>query len=90
MQNSLEFINATTIVKNLAHEPTRTEKGKLYGLYKQATIGNINIEKPSILNLFANEKWNYWNNYKNIEKDEAEIQYIMAVNDLIQKYGIHD
>jgi len=90
MQNSNEFLNAADIVKKLTTDPTNIEKGQLYGLYKQATIGNINIEKPSNINIIAVQKWNEWNKCLDIDKRNAEIQYINLVNSLIQKYGIYE
>ena len=88
MENSKEFIIASSIVKKLASDPDHSELGSLYGLYKQATIGNINITKPNILFFKESKKWEAWNMYKNIDKDQAEIKYIKLVNELIQKYGL--
>uniref|UniRef100_A0A6C0EDH5 ACB domain-containing protein n=1 Tax=viral metagenome TaxID=1070528 RepID=A0A6C0EDH5_9ZZZZ len=90
MTNSDEFINASKIIKKLCTEPNKDELGKLYGLFKQATIGDINTVKPNMLNYTAREKWNAWNMYNGIDKNEAEIQYINHVNELIQNYGIND
>lgn len=90
MQNSKEFINASQIIKKLSAQPTTAELGKLYGLFKQATVGDINIEIPLFINYIAREKWNAWNMYKGSNQNNAEIQYISHVNDLIQIYGIND
>ena len=89
-KNSEEFIQATKIVQLLAKPPTYIELESLYGLYKQATIGNINIDEPSKLFFKEYRKWKAWNSNKNINRDDAEIQYIKLVNELIQNYGITD
>ena len=55
----------------------------LYAYYKQATIGNINIEKPSFLNFKDTAKWNAWNEQKNTTKNNAMLNYINLVNTLM-------
>ena len=60
-----------------------TNKLLLYAYYKQATIGNINIEKPSFLNFKDTAKWNAWNEQKNINKNNAMLNYINLVNTLM-------
>ena len=88
MNNSIEFINATNIVKKLVTTPTNNEQGKLYGLYKQATIGNNTTSKPSMFDFKANKKYTYWNVYMGYSKYEAEVEYITTVNELINKYKL--
>jgi diazepam-binding inhibitor (GABA receptor modulating acyl-CoA-binding protein) len=55
----------------------------LYSLYKQATEGDINIEKPT--NFFdfpAIAKFNAWENLKGTTKEVAEQKYIDLVKSL--------
>ena len=47
--NSEQFNQAANIVKNLRQKPDQEELLKLYGLFKQAKIGDNNKEKPSCL-----------------------------------------
>ena len=54
----------------------------LYANYKQALIGNINIEKPSILNRVEMEKWKAWNNVKDTSKENSMKNYIRKVKAL--------
>ena len=90
LQNiSKEFIFASETVKKLAKKPDNEELLNLYGLYKKTTIGNINIDKPNILNFKEYGKWNAWNNCKFSNK-EAEIEYIKLVNILIEKYEVNE
>lgn len=88
--NSPEFIFATAIVKKLKQEPSNIEKADCYGLYKQATIGNVNIEKPSFFNFFELKKWEAWEKYKGLNTYDAEVKYITLVNTLIRKYSINE
>ena len=88
MNNSNEFVNATNVVKNLNQKPTNEEMSLLYGWYKQATVGNINIEKPGFLDFKGQAKYDSWNKCKGIDKYNSEVNYIKTVNILINKYGI--
>jgi diazepam-binding inhibitor (GABA receptor modulating acyl-CoA-binding protein) len=88
MPNSSQFIDATKIVTKLNQTPSNDELGQLYGLYKQATLGDNNTDKPSIFDFKGNTKWFYWMNCKGLSVYSAEVNYIVLVNQLISKYGI--
>jgi diazepam-binding inhibitor (GABA receptor modulating acyl-CoA-binding protein) len=88
MENSQQFITATETVKKLNIVPSNDELGSLYGLYKQATSGDINITKPSFFQIKELMKWNNWNNNKGMTVYEAEVGYIKFVNSMIKKYGL--
>ena len=86
MANSSQFTMAANTVKQLKVSPTNDELCILYGLYKQATIGNINIEKPNFYQFKDIAKWENWNNNKGLSVYDAEVNYIKYVNILIKKY----
>jgi len=88
MTNSKEFSAAAEYVKKLKTTPNNDELGVLYGLYKQATVGDINIPKPGFFNFKDSKKWESWNKYKGMSTYDSEVKYIIAVNTLIQEYGI--
>ena len=88
MSNSQEFLVAAETVKQLSKKPETDELQVLYGLYKQSTIGDINIEKPGFLNFKELKKWESWNSYKGCSRFDSEVKYILYVNELIQKYGV--
>jgi diazepam-binding inhibitor (GABA receptor modulating acyl-CoA-binding protein) len=48
----------------------------IYGLYKQATVGDINIEQPSFYQLTEKAKWNAWNSNKGKSSDLAKQEYV--------------
>tara|TARA_B100001093_G_C26504663_1_gene874831 strand:- start:295 stop:576 length:282 start_codon:yes stop_codon:yes gene_type:complete len=54
----------------------------LYKYYKQATIGDINIEEPSFFNFVARQKYNAWKSIEGESKESCMIHYINKVNDL--------
>ena len=89
-KNSLEFLTATNIIKQLATPPCEDEYSCLYGLYKQATIGDNTKSKPLFINIIEVKKWESWEKYKSCSQYDAEVKYITLVNDLIQKYGINN
>lgn len=88
MGNSKEFLIAADTVKQLSKTPETEELQMLYGYYKQATIGDVNVEKPGFLNFKESKKWEAWNACKGTSQFDAEVKYILYVNDLIQKYGV--
>lgn len=84
----MDFDSAVKSVVNLAGSPTNDEKLKIYGLYKQATIGDINIPAPSFFDFAGNAKWKAWSEYKGKTLEQAKQEYIEFVTALITKYGI--
>lgn len=58
---------------------TNDELLALYGLYKQATVGDNNTEKPSFYQLENKAKWEAWNNRKGLSQKQAEAEYIALV-----------
>ena len=86
MVNSKEFLIAAQTVKTLGKTPETDELQTLYGYFKQATVGDINIEKPGFLNFKEGKKWEAWNACKGVSQHDAEVKYILYVNNLIQKY----
>jgi|688.fasta_scaffold1528050_2 diazepam-binding inhibitor (GABA receptor modulating acyl-CoA-binding protein) len=84
MTNSVEFLNAVNAIKQSKENVTHDDLENLYGLYKQATVGDNNTEKPSFFNLVGVKKWNGWNKYKNMSTIDAEKAYISYVNKIIK------
>ena len=39
---------------------TNDELKEIYGLYKQATVGDINTERPGMLDFKGKAKWDSW------------------------------
>ena len=88
MSNSPQFLQAADVVKKLDQTPTNDEYKQLYGLYKQAKVGNINVDKPGFLDFRGKEKWDAWNECKNMTTYDSEVKYITLVNKLIKSYGL--
>lgn len=82
MMNDLEKDFGTSIDKIKSYEGILTidEKLELYKYYKQATVGDVNIRKPWVINFEASQKWEAWNSVKGHEKSTAMSKYIDIVN----------
>ena len=86
MSNSPEFLKAAEDVRNLTVKPTDQELLDLYGWFKQASIGDVNTDRPGMFDLKGKYKWDNWNSRKGASKDEAEKAYIELVQQLMEKY----
>ena len=81
------FQKAAEEVKTLAGDPSNDEKLKIYSLYKQATIGDVNTTRPGMLDMTGKAKWDAWSGRKGTSKEDAEAEYITTVEELKGKYG---
>ena len=75
----------TQAVENIKKIKTITDetKLKLYGLYKQSHLGDVNVECPSWFNMTARANWTAWNELKGMKQEDAEKLYIELVNKLL-------
>lgn len=80
------FTKAANDVQNLPTSPTDQEKLKLYGLYKQVTVGDNSSPKPGMLDFTGKAKWQAWEDNKGLSQEEAEKKYIQLVSQLQEKY----
>ena len=85
---SAEFTKAAEDVKKLTERPTDQELLDLYGYFKQATVGDINTDRPGMfsLDLKGKAKWDNWNSRKGLSKEDAEKKYVELVKTLMEKY----
>nr|P45883.2 RecName: Full=Acyl-CoA-binding protein homolog; Short=ACBP; AltName: Full=Diazepam-binding inhibitor homolog; Short=DBI [Pelophylax ridibundus]AAB60606.1 diazepam-binding inhibitor [Pelophylax ridibundus] len=88
MSPQADFDKAAGDVKKLKTKPTDDELKELYGLYKQSTVGDINIECPGMLDLKGKAKWDAWNLKKGLSKEDAMSAYVSKAHELIEKYGL--
>lgn len=82
------FNKAAENVKNLKKTPADNDLLELYGLYKQATVGDCNTEKPGFLDFKGKSKWEAWNGRKGISKDDAMTAYVEKAQSLIETHGL--
>lgn len=82
MELKENFDNAVIESKQITKRPDNETLLQLYSLYKQATEGDINSEKPAMFDFVAQAKYNAWDNLKGTSADEAMQQYITLVEKL--------
>ena len=87
LEAPLTFDAAVLAVMNLATSPSNDEKLKIYGLYKQATVGDTNTSAPSFFDFAGSAKWKTWNEMKGKSQEQAKVEYTELVVALIAKYG---
>ncbi|XP_043965946.1 acyl-CoA-binding protein-like [Gambusia affinis] len=82
------FEKAAEEVKVLKQRPDHGEMSELYGLYKQATVGDVNTERPGMFDFTGKAKWDAWNPKKGLSKEAAMAGYVELVEKLKEKYGM--
>ncbi|EDL88005.1 rCG63153, partial [Rattus norvegicus] len=60
----------------------------IYSHFKQATVGDVNTDRPGLLDLKGKAKWDLWNKLKGTSKENAMKTYVEKVEELKKKYGI--
>ncbi|KAG7474173.1 hypothetical protein JOB18_003215 [Solea senegalensis] len=88
MSLQAEFDKMAGDVKNVKTKPTDQELLDLYGLYKQATVGDVNTDRPGLFDMKGKAKWDAWDSRKGMSKDDAMSAYVALGKEIIGKYGI--
>ena len=79
------FEDSKKRILELTEKPSNDVMLELYALNKQATIGDINIEKPGMFDFVAAAKFNAWSAKKGLSKEDAQQKYIDYVDGLLKK-----
>ncbi|XP_078538519.1 acyl-CoA-binding protein [Lissotriton helveticus] len=82
-----EFDKAAEDVKNLKTKPSDEDMLMVYALYKQAGVGDINTDRPGMLDFKGKAKWDAWEKQKGKSKEDAMKEYIALVEQLKTKCG---
>ncbi len=77
-----EFQYAIERVQALEHRPSNSKLLELYGLYKQASEGDVDGKRPGMTNPRGRAKYDAWANRKGLSQDDAKNAYIALVNEL--------
>ena len=76
-----EFDDALVRVKKLGEQPPQVLL-ELYGLFKQATTGDVTGKRPSALKFRDRAKFDAWASHKGKSKDAAMDEYVAVVDRL--------
>lgn len=77
------FENAQKDIKTLSEKPDDGTLLKLYALYKQGSVGDVQGDKPGFFDFVGAAKYEAWEKLKGTQPDEAKQQYIDLVNKLL-------
>lgn len=83
MELLVAFESAAERAKELPHQPNDVLLD-LYGLFKQATTGDVTGEKPGMFDFKGAAKYDAWEKRRGMTKDEAMQAYIALVDRLGQ------
>lgn len=81
------FAAATARVEGLRSRPSNDELLRLYGLYKQATEGDVAGSRPGLLDLKGRAKHDAWAKRRGTSRDDAMKAYVALVEELEQSHG---
>ncbi|MFP5466871.1 MAG: acyl-CoA-binding protein [Gammaproteobacteria bacterium] len=76
------FDAAVANSKKLSERPDNATLLKIYGLFKQATTGDVTEKKPGFGDMVGRAKWDAWNGVKGVSSDDAMQQYIDLIESL--------
>merc|ERR1712112_641834 len=79
---------ADTISNKINKTMTDEELKEVYGLYKQGTLEDCDIEKPGMLDVKGGAKWEAWNAVKGLSKEEAQQKYIDFTAKMVETHGL--
>lgn len=68
-------------------KPSQNFQLKMYGLYRQATDGDVTGKKPSMINPVARYKWQAWKDNEGMSSEDAMTAYIDEVDQIEAKYS---
>ena len=77
-----DFEAAVANSKKLSQRPDNATLLKIYGLYKQATVGDNGEKKPGFGDMIGRAKWDAWNGFKGTSSDDAKRQYVELIQSL--------
>ncbi|GHG04194.1 acyl-CoA-binding protein [Deinococcus piscis] len=80
-----EFEQAQQDVNTLSKKPGNDTLLKLYGLYKQATEGDVSGERPGGFDFRGGAKYDAWEAQQGKNQEQAEQDYIDLVRDLMRQ-----
>ncbi|KAJ2744668.1 Acyl-CoA-binding domain-containing protein 1 [Coemansia sp. BCRC 34301] len=84
-----DFDKAAKKAPTLPDSVTNVEKLALYGLFKQATVGEITDKtpKPGMFDIAGKAKFKAWTEKKGMDKVKAQKEYIALVETLAKAHA---
>ncbi len=77
-----QFDQAVADSKQLPEKPDNMTLLKIYALFKQASVGDVEGKRPGFTDMVGRAKWDAWNELKGTSIDEAKQGYIDLIASL--------
>ncbi len=77
-----QYDQAVADSKNLPEKPDNMTLLKIYALYKQASVGDVDGQRPVFTDMVGRAKWDAWNELKGMSGDAAMQDYIDLIESL--------
>ena len=97
MDLNAQFQAATQQVDNLPGDVAAPHMSELYGLYKQATEGDVNMQAGEVDPNAADQasgpaglsqaQWDSWNQFKGVPEEEAKRRYVAKTAEITGAAG---
>uniref|UniRef100_A0A8C6UUR4 Acyl-CoA-binding protein n=1 Tax=Neogobius melanostomus TaxID=47308 RepID=A0A8C6UUR4_9GOBI len=78
-----QFESAAADVKNLKAKPADDEMLKIYSLYKQASVGDVNTARPGMLDFTGKAKWDAWRSRKRFSGDSKTLYMALFIHSIL-------
>ena len=82
-----QFETAAADAQKLAKRPDDQTLLKVYALYKQATVGDVQGKRPGFTDMAGRFKYDAWAKVKGMSQEDAMQAYIEMVEAMKAKYG---
>jgi diazepam-binding inhibitor (GABA receptor modulating acyl-CoA-binding protein) len=82
-----DFDKAAEEAKGLPDNTSNDDKLALYGLFKQASVGDNTTDRPGFFDPKGKAKWDAWKKEEGKSKEQAMQEYIELVAQLKAKYA---
>ena len=82
-----QFHDAAERVKTLTARPSNEQLLNLFALYKQATDGDVQGDKPGMFDFKGAAKYAAWESLQGTSADSAMEQYVTLVDHLLATVG---
>ena len=68
-------------IKDQVGALSNEDKLDFYALFKQGTVGDINTERPGMLDMKGKAKWDAWKAKEGMSQDDAKAAYVAKVQE---------
>jgi diazepam-binding inhibitor (GABA receptor modulator, acyl-CoA-binding protein) len=79
------FEQAVADSKTLTQRPDNSTLLKIYALFKQCSMGDVQGSRPGFTDMVGRAKWDAWNALKGTSTHDAMTQYIELIGGLKAK-----